>query len=120
MDEVWSAEGRRRDPNAGGHHPRSPHGAASFGGDGLPDAEGSVQADHSQQKHGAEHVGVFEEAVELADKDAKGPVVEEELLNEGEDPCEAEDQVGYGQVHQPHVGHLRLKRSERWRNQKIQ
>lgn len=109
VNKVRTAEEDRSYPDAHSHHSGGQQVAPSLHEDGLPDAEGSVQADHGQQEDGAEHVGVLEKPVELAEEDAEGPVIEEELLDEGEDSSEAEDEVGYCQVHQPHVGHLRLE-----------
>jgi len=110
VGEVRRAEGGGGGPGARGHHPGGAQGAAALGEDGPPDAERPVQADHGQQEDGAEHVGVLEEAVELAEEDAEGPVVGEELLGEGEDSRDAEDEVGDRQIHQPHVSDLRLRR----------
>lgn len=115
IDEVRRAEDDRSDPHADRHHPCNEQGAPPLGENWMPDAERSVQADDGQQKHRAEHVGVLEETVELAEEDAEGPVVEEELLSEGEDSCEAENQVCYRQIYQPHVGDLRLEWKEKTR-----
>ncbi len=69
----------------------------------MANAERSIHTDDSQKKNTAEHVGVLEETIELAEKNSKRPVVKENAFGERNNSCQAEDQVRYGEIDQPNV-----------------
>ncbi len=69
----------------------------------MANAEYSIHTDDSQKKNTAEHVGVLEETIELAEKDSKRPMVKENAFGERNSSCQAEDQVRYGEINQPNV-----------------
>ncbi len=75
----------------------------------MANAEYSIHTDDGQKKNTAEHVGILEETIELAEKESKRPVVIEKLFEERSYTGKTEDQVCYGEIDKPYASDIGLQ-----------
>lgn len=106
---IWRTEDRCHNPNSQADESSHTQSPALPCEHWAPHTKCPVQANYSQKKNTAEHIGILEEPIELAEENSKGPVIIEELLNQRGDACHAENQVSHSQVNQPHIGDICLQ-----------